>query len=220
MNWQENGLRGYTVSIAPTDEPSGVYHVTYHPKSLLAERGAGGKPKRVPEYKAHVKTKSNEAVIWENAPPVDEEALHKFDQDAKRRADLLHDWLGVLTTLIEVVRTWGNEIGWATKVVDKPMDDSKIGKYRAPALLLQEEATRVLLEPITRAAPGAEGVVDLYLMPSYDDIASLYYYGKKWNVHYIGEDEAPISNIRDTKSKPLTKATLRGLLEEMKSHAE
>ena len=33
--------------------------------------------------------------------------------------------------------------------------------YQAPALLLQKETARVLLEPVGRAAPGAEGVVDL-----------------------------------------------------------
>jgi hypothetical protein len=29
---------------------------------------------------------------------------------------------------------------------------------------------RELLEPIGRPAPGIEGIVDLYLMPAYDDI--------------------------------------------------
>jgi hypothetical protein len=53
------------------------------------------------------------------------------------------------------------------------MEDSQIGKYKAPGLLMQEGTDRILRDPIGRNAPGAEAVVDLYLMPAYDDIATL-----------------------------------------------
>ena len=73
--------------------------------------------------------------------------------------------------------------------------------------------------PIARAAPGADGVVDLYLMPAYDDIASLYYYGNRWHIHYMAEDAAVVAKRRDGQSRPLSKASLRKVLEELKSHA-
>ena len=98
---------------------------------------------------------------------------------------LRDDWLGRLSGLIQNVQTWAEEIGWATKRIEVTLSDSQIGKYTAPALLLQEDSIRVLLEPISRSAPGAEGVVDLYLMPAYDDIASLYHYDGDWHVHYM-----------------------------------
>ena len=44
--------------------------------------------------------------------------------------------------------------------------------------------TRVLLDPVAYDVPGAEGVVDLYLMPTYDDMASLYFYNETWMIHY------------------------------------
>ncbi len=48
---------------------------------------------------------------------------------------------------------------------------------KRPALLMQEgPSAGLILEPIARSAPGADGVVDLYLLPAYDDIASLYFY--------------------------------------------
>ena len=40
------------------------------------------------------------------------------------------------------------------------------------------------MEPVARSSPGIEGLVDLYLLPAYDDIASLYHYSGKWHVHY------------------------------------
>src|SRR5665213_2832472 len=88
---------------------------------------------------------------------------------------LRDEWLSRLTDLIENVKSWVEEIGWSTRRIEKRLQDSQIGDYHAPALLLQIETDRVLLDPIGRSAPGVDGVVDLYLMPAYDDIASLYY---------------------------------------------
>jgi hypothetical protein len=76
------------------------------------------------------------------------------------------EWLHRLTTLVDSVENWTKELGWSTRRIEKEMQDSQIGKYQAPALLLQEGTTRMLLEPIAHDAPGAEGVVDLYLLPA------------------------------------------------------
>lgn len=100
------------------------------------------------------------------------------------------------------------------------LNDSRLGKYKAPALLLQEDAIRVLLEPIARFAPGANGVVDLYLMPAYDDIASLYLSDSGWKLHYMFPETPTVATIRDTASKTLTKDSLREVLEEMKRNAD
>lgn len=99
------------------------------------------------------------------------------------------------------------------------MEDSVIGKYTAPGLLLQKEFSKVLLEPIARSAPGAEGVVDLYLMPGLDDIASLYHYDGGWQLHSMSP-KSPTGATHDTaESKPLTKEGFREVLEEMRSNA-
>ena len=117
------------------------------------------------------------------------------------------------------VKGWAVELDWATRIVDKKMEDAEIGNYKAPGLLIQQETVRLLLEPVARSAPGTEGVVDLYLMPSYDDIASLYYYNNQWNVHYMFEGTPTVGNILEAEAKPLTKATLRKVFDEMKAHA-
>jgi hypothetical protein len=62
---------------------------------------------------------------------------------------------------VNEIRQWAVEMEWSAKEVSKAMEDSAIGNYTAPGLLLQKEFTKVLLEPIARSAPGAEGVVDL-----------------------------------------------------------
>jgi hypothetical protein len=76
-----------------------------------------------------------------------------------------------------------------------------------------------LLEPVGRSAPGTEGVVDLYLMPAYDDIATLYYYGNQWNLHYVFPNTKPVATVREADAVPLSKEALAKVLAEMRQHA-
>ena len=132
---------------------------------------------------------------------------------------LRDEWLQRLSGLIQTVQGWTEELGWSTRVIQVTLDDAQIGKYHAPALLIQEDAIRILLEPIARSALGADGVVDIYLMPAYDDIASLYHGPDGWRVHYMFSGTPSVATIRDAEAKPLTKDSLRDVLREMKTNA-
>ena len=127
--------------------------------------------------------------MWDKIPVDPEVSVERFEADARRIAKDLHRWFEILEGLIVPVENWVREFGWSTKRIDKPMEDSEVGKYTAPALLMQEETTKVLLEPIARSTPGSEGVVDLYLMPGYDDIASFYYQNDRWHLHYLSAEQ-------------------------------
>lgn len=131
---------------------------------------------------------------------------------------LKSEWLRHLSALIDAVQNWAQELGWATRRIDKRMEDSEIGTYQAPALLMQEETTRVFLEPIARSAPDAEGRVDLYVMPAYDEIANLYFSNGQWQLLYLAPDAA-VSPTSLVESKPLTKATLQEVLRAMRKNA-
>jgi len=104
-------------------------------------------------------------------------------------------------------------------VSKKKMDDSQLGAYSAPGLLMQESTTRVLLEPIARFAPGVDGVVDLYLMPAYDDIATLYFYDGCWHLHYWFPGMPMAGDLWQTKGKPLSKESVMEVLDEMRKNA-
>jgi hypothetical protein len=222
MTGLEKIARGFTVNIRQSAEGTDGYQVSYAPRGLQSVRGNGGASRRVPSgFKAAVQIKDDDAVVrWENAPQDPEATLEDFEKDSRDRVRLLHDWLVRLSSLGRIVEAWVKQLGWSTKWIEKPLEDSQIGKYKAPCLLMQEETTKVLLEPIARSAAGTEGLVDLYLMPGYDDIASLYYYGNRWNLHYVAQDQKVVGNIRDAQAKPLTKASLRKVLEEMSQNAQ
>ena len=129
------------------------------------------------------------------------------------------EWLTRLSGLINLIKGWAEELDWSTRRIEKKMKDSHLGKYEAPALMMQKDTTRVLLDPIARFAPGADGVVDLYLMPAYDDIASLYFVKGEWLVHYMFPGSSSVATIREAESMPLSKGAFSSVLNEMSKHA-
>jgi hypothetical protein len=138
---------------------------------------------------------------------------------AEDKVKLRDEWLESLSRLVEEVRGWAHELDWSTRQIEKKMEDSQLGTYRAPALILQKETVRVMLEPIARFASGVDGVVDLYLMPAYDDIASLYFYNDGWQLHYMSPTSPTVNTIREAEHKPLSKETLQAVLEDMIKNA-
>ena len=65
---------------------------------------------------------------------------------------LREEWLEHLSNLVKTIRGWAQDLDWSTRQIEKKMEDSQLGTYKAPALLLQKETVRVLLEPIARFA--------------------------------------------------------------------
>jgi predicted PilT family ATPase len=139
---------------------------------------------------------------------------------AEDKKKLRDEWLENLSHLVETMRVWAQELDWSTRLIEKKMEESRLGTYKAPALILQKETVRVMLEPIARFATGVEGVVDLYLMPAYDDIASLYFYDDGWQLHYKSPASPTANTIREVEHKPLSKESLQEILEEMIKNAE
>ncbi|MBD3675131.1 MAG: hypothetical protein HUJ26_16560 [Planctomycetaceae bacterium] len=128
---------------------------------------------------------------------------------------LKSEWLDRLDGLVNQVAEWAQEEDWSTKRIETRLKSPSIGQYSAPALVMQKETVKVLLEPITHSAPGADGVVDLYLMPGLDDIASFYHSDDGWMTHYMSPNSPTVQKIREATAKPLTKETLSNILKEM-----
>lgn len=130
-------------------------------------------------------------------------------------AALRDEWRARLTDLATAVKTWVEDLDWSTRLISKKMQDSVLGPYEAPALIMQRETTRVLLDPIARFAPGTEGVVDLYLMPAYDDIVSLCFMDGQWQFRCTLSDEGADVIPRQCENQPLSKDNLGRILDEI-----
>ncbi len=139
---------------------------------------------------------------------------HVDNPDATR-----DEWLTNLYELLAQVRRWTEESGWRTRVIEKSMKDSVLGQYKAPAMLMQRETVEVILDPVGRFAPGTDGVVDLYLLPAYDDIASLYFVDGAWKLHYAFRSTAVAARIKQAESMTLDEVSLNQVLNEIAAHA-
>jgi hypothetical protein len=118
------------------------------------------------------------------------------------------EWIARLDLLVNDIEQWAQEIGWSTKRIEKRLDDRDIGVYQAPALLMQENFTRVLLDPITLYARGTDGEVDLYRMPAYDDIARLFYSEHGWQMF-----DASTPDMTQADGKPVSKESVQAFLQ-------
>jgi hypothetical protein len=129
------------------------------------------------------------------------------------------EWLDRLERLVADVKGWAEADGWRTRVYRKPMnEDPALGRYEAPRLVMERERDGVVvaLNPVARFVPGADGGVDLYLMPGYDDIASLYYEGGRWHVHYARRSDLAGTQLADQiESLPYSEETIRRILDSM-----
>lgn len=221
MSEQAAQKQRYMVSIHEPEDAGGALIFTFVPKGLQHERGPGGIPKRVPQFMVAVRQAAGGlAFDWSGTSDDPGAAREEMEAEIAARVKDRGTWVDRVTTLVGQVEQWAREMGWSTRRVEKRLDDARIGKHRVPALLMQQDTCRALLEPIGRSAPGADGVVDLYLMPAYDDIASLYYYGDRWNLHYnMSRGTNAVVPAPETAAIPLSKETLGKVLAEMRQNA-
>jgi hypothetical protein len=118
------------------------------------------------------------------------------------------------------VRGWAEPHEWVTKTYPKKLRDADEQVYEVPALFLQKGPIRVLLDPVAYDVPGAEGVVDLYLMPTYDDVASLYFEKGTWMIHYAPPDPKEPHSVIEVEALPLSEEMINQVLDSIAAHAQ
>lgn len=212
-------LPTFTVTICDDPDIVGALRFTFVPTTDRRSPAKGKPLQPRAHYVVSVQGHGDKTDFHWIQPPESEATRDMLEAIARQRVSARHEWLEKLRKLVATAKGWADELDWATRIVDKNMEDSEIGSYQAPGLLLQKETVRLFLEPVARAAPGTQGVVDLYRMPSYDDVAGLYYSNDRWNLQYLFGKAPAARDIRVPEAKALTKATLRKVLDEMVAHA-
>jgi hypothetical protein len=129
------------------------------------------------------------------------------------------EWLRQLRDLVAQIKGWAAGSGWRTREIEKSKRDSVLGRYKAPAMLMQRGTVEVILDPVGRFAPGTDGVVDLYLLPAYHDIASLYVVDGAWKLHYAHRASTELPRIKLAESVTLDEESLNRVLDEIAAHA-
>ncbi len=109
---------------------------------------------------------------------------------------------------------------WVTRRYPKRLKDDDRQVYEVPALYLQKGPTSLLLDPIGYDVPGAEAAADLYLMPTYDPTASVYFEDGQWVIHYAFPTDPMVPHsIIETQALPLSTETINQVLNSIAEYA-
>ena len=130
------------------------------------------------------------------------------------------DWLELLNGLIDNVKAWAEAAGWETRLTGRDVKGKGVVHYEVPVLVLDRDEAEVSLVPVARKVPGADGLVDFYLMPDFDDVASLYQEKGQWFFHYAFQpDPRATHSVIETERFLLDEASLNRVLNDIVSHA-
>lgn len=220
MNKQKTAQPRYMVSVYDEPEAIGVLRFTFVPKSLQQARTLGKTSNPLPEYIVAVRGDGDDAAFRWIKSPQKESTKAELEVIARERIAERIAWIQRVSDLVKQAEGWAKDFGWSTKRIDKRIEDARLGNHKTAALVMQDDTVRVLLEPISATAPGSDGLVDLYLMPGYDDIASLYHREDGWHVYYVFPTQKAVADIEPGESRLLSKKTFGVILGEMKKHAE
>ena len=100
------------------------------------------------------------------------------------------EWIAAVEQLVGDAEVWACKQDWAVRREAKTIREDRLGQYTVPRLLIHATAGRLLLDPVARYVPGALGVVDLYVLPSYDAVL-ISRADDGWRLHPSVAEEVP-----------------------------
>jgi hypothetical protein len=86
------------------------------------------------------------------------------------RDQILGEWSASVEQLISEAERWAKKKGWLSRRERKTVSERLLDSYDLTQLLIQVNGTTLLLDPVARFVPGARGVADLALVPSYHSV--------------------------------------------------
>ncbi|MFY8202433.1 MAG: hypothetical protein ACOVLE_17290 [Pirellula staleyi] len=103
---------------------------------------------------------------------------------------------------------------------EKRMRDETGGVYSVQSLTIFMGPMRLLLDPNGYDLPGCNGAIDLYLLPPYDPVATLYLENGEWFLHSPDlTSQESIAHPTSWERSVLTSESIAHLLESIAKHA-
>jgi len=148
--------------------------------------------------------------IASQVPPDRPATVDQFTEGAELLRELikvlgnmvLAEWMSAIDAVERNAAEWSAEVAWRTRRVNKKMNESLIGPYEAPQLLIFAEPSLYVLDPVARFVPGAQGAFDFAVQPSYYTTSMYRDDNGIWYVHLdIGKGAAngrPVEWNRDS----------------------
>lgn len=128
--------------------------------------------------------------IAEEIPPDKPATSHQSKEARKHlekviklvRGPILARWLKAQAVLMEEAKEAAKEKGWYTEMQQKRIDESLLGTYQAPRLLIRNVDGEVFLNPVAYFGSGNQGVVDVVASPTFETAYYLTFSGEQWQI--------------------------------------
>ncbi len=132
----------------------------------------------------------------------------------------ISDWQQLLTNLYTKVQSWIANRDCAVRLVDKTYEFNGSGRTKIQAMLIQEDAIKMILDPIDWDPVKKEALVDLYIMPQYDSGARFFFGLNDWRIYWVNPQILPVSEFQKTDEETLlNKENFNTLLDGLKQNA-
>ena len=132
----------------------------------------------------------------------------------------IKDWLEQLKELVDNVKGWAEAAGWETRQTCRDVFEKEGSCYEVPVLVVNRDESEVSLVPVDRKVPGSDGLVALFLMPDFDDVASFYMEKGQWFFRYAFRSvSTETHSTNKTERFTLTEETLARVLNDIAAYA-
>ncbi|NLY01196.1 MAG: hypothetical protein GXY83_34325 [Rhodopirellula sp.] len=86
------------------------------------------------------------------------------------REEILAEWTAAIEQLMTEAASWSSQRGWPSRREKLSQQERLLDRYELTQLFIQVRATTYLLAPVARFVPGAIGMVDFTVLPSYHTV--------------------------------------------------
>ena len=119
-----------------------------------------------------------------------ETALPRFLKIVTTVQKLLSDeWIDAANRMLDEACAWAKARQWPTQFFPRQISEDFIGTYELRKLVFAVQGSQLVLNPVGRFAPGADGMFDLAVLPVYESVMILRQLGQ-WHIHPLsGENQ-------------------------------
>ncbi len=120
------------------------------------------------------------------------------------------EWVAIVDALYHQVEGWAKALDWATRRDPEWFDEPGLGRYQVWRLLVHAPEGRLVFKPVARRVTGAQGLIDLFVLPSYDPMLLVRHDDGEWRIHSFADT---------SDSRPWAESTFVALAREMFARA-
>jgi hypothetical protein len=119
---------------------------------------------------------------------------------------LRDEWIADVDAFLSGVEHWAKTQEWATRRDPEWIEEDGLGRYQVWRLLVHSPEGRVVFKPIAREVAGATGLIDLFVLPSYEPLMLVRHEDGAWTIQPVG---------RPDSSKPWTESSFLETVREL-----